>query len=341
MAVQDLKESPPSGQKTVLLFWAQWHEGSAGAMTQLLTALEGAAQDVRLARVEAESVPTLSKQYKVTMVPTFIMLDEAGTVVETLEGVEDSAEVTRAVMRLQTRTPASNTTAATANKEENAEEKRTEKELLTKRLDRLIGSSEVMLFMKGNPSASRCGFSRQAVELLEEEKIPFGSFDILSDEEVRQGLKKHSNWPTYPQLYAKGELVGGLDILKEMKEDGGTLREQLEITAVEEPPMPLNDRLKQLTNRSTVMLFMKGLPSAPRCGFSRQMVEILNEQKVSYDAFDILQDEQVRQGLKDYSDWPTYPQLYVSGDLVGGLDIVKEMKDDGSLSEVLAPATSS
>ena len=73
-----------------------------------------------------------------------------------------------------------------------------------------------MLFMKGIPTAPRCGFSRQAVELLETHKVPFGSFDILSDDTVRQGLKKHSNWPTYPQIYVHGELIGGLDILKEI-----------------------------------------------------------------------------------------------------------------------------
>ena len=61
------------------------------------------------------------------------------------------------------------------------------------------------------------------------------------------------------------------------------------------------------------------LPSAPRCGFSRQIVEMLDEEGASYDSFNILEDEEVRQGLKTYSDWPTYPQLYVDGDLIGGL----------------------
>lgn len=83
------------------------------------------------------------------------------------------------------------------------------------------------------------------------------------------------------------------------------------------------------------MLFMKGIPSSPKCGFSRQIVEILDSYNVSYDAFNILEDEEVRQGLKEYSDWPTYPQLYVEGDLVGGLDIVKEMEDGGDLKELL------
>ena len=117
----------------------------------------------------------------------------------------------------------------------------------------------------------------------------------------------------------------------------GPLKEQWEIddnaTASDEPP--LEDRLKKLVNRHKVMLFMKGLPSAPQCGFSRQIVEILDESSVPYDAFNILGDEEVRQGLKDFSDWPTYPQLYVNGDLVGGLDIVKELKESNELDEML------
>jgi Grx4 family monothiol glutaredoxin len=80
---------------------------------------------------------------------------------------------------------------------------------------------------------------------------------------------------------------------------------------------------------------MKGLPSAPKCGFSRQICELLNETGVAYDSFNILEDDEVRQGLKKYSDWPTYPQLYVNGELVGGLDICKEMADSGDLQDLL------
>ena len=187
-----------------------------------------------------------------------------------------------------------------------------------------------MLFMKGTPDAPRCGFSRKAVELLRKEGIAFGTFDILTDDTVRQGLKEHSDWPTYPQLYAKGELIGGLDILQEMTQDEGgeSLQEQLGIETIQ-------DRLKKLIRRHKIMLFMKGLPSAPRCGFSRQMVEILDKEGVSYDSFNILEDNDVRQGLKKLSDWPTYPQLYVDGDLVGGLDIAKELAESGELSDLL------
>lgn len=85
---------------------------------------------------------------------------------------------------------------------------------------KLINSNPIMLFMKGTPEAPRCGFSRKVVNALVAEGLQFGSFDILTDDIVRQGLKTYSNWPTYPQLYVKGELLGGCDIILEMKENG-------------------------------------------------------------------------------------------------------------------------
>lgn len=103
----------------------------------------------------------------------------------------------------------------------------------------------------------------------------------------------------------------------------------------ENKPEKLEDRLAALINKSKIMIFMKGDRNAPRCGFSKQLIQIMNECGVTYETFDILSDEEVRQGLKTYSDWPTYPQVYVNGELQGGLDIIKEMKASGELMGVL------
>lgn len=96
----------------------------------------------------------------------------------------------------------------------------------------------------------------------------------------------------------------------------------------EESPEALNERLNKLTKASPVMLFMKGSPSSPQCGFSRQLVAILREHEVRFGFFDILKDDSVRLGLKAFSDWPTFPQLYVNGEFQGGLDIIKESIDE-------------
>lgn len=77
-----------------------------------------------------------------------------------------------------------------------------------------------LLTLQGNPDAPRCGFSQKVVSALQSIQVPFKTFDILSDEEVRQGLKEYSQWPTYPQLYVKGELLGGCDVILEMQQEG-------------------------------------------------------------------------------------------------------------------------
>lgn len=211
---------------------------------------------------------------------------------------------------------------------------------LTARLNALTSSSPVVLFMKGSPAAAACGFSERMVSLLESHAIGFTSFDILSDREVREGLKALHNWPTYPQLYVHGKLVGGLDVVKEMAEEAGAppLHVQLGVPKKE----ALQDKLARLVSQTPIVLFMKGNPAEPRCGFSARAVELLRTAGVPLDAgnttfssFDILSDDAVRQGLKEYSNWPTYPQLYVSGKLVGGLDIMKEMADEGELAAAL------
>jgi len=85
-----------------------------------------------------------------------------------------------------------------------------------------------------------------------------------------------------------------------------------------------------------VVLFMKGTPEQPRCGFSSLVVQVLDHLGVDYVGVDVLQDEELRQGIKAYSDWPTIPQLYVKGEFIGGSDIVREMFQSGELKTALA-----
>jgi monothiol glutaredoxin len=91
---------------------------------------------------------------------------------------------------------------------------------LNTRITNLIGSSDVFLFMKGNPDAPQCGFSANVIGMLNAMNSTFKTFDILSDMDIRQGVKEYANWPTFPQLYVKGKLIGGNDIIMEMYEDG-------------------------------------------------------------------------------------------------------------------------
>jgi monothiol glutaredoxin len=97
----------------------------------------------------------------------------------------------------------------------------------------------------------------------------------------------------------------------------------------------VRNRIESLVKTSKVMLFMKGTKQFPACGFSNTVVQILKQEGVPFDTFNILGDPEVRQGLKEYSSWPTYPQLYVDGKFVGGCDIVSEMHQAGELAGLL------
>ncbi len=95
-------------------------------------------------------------------------------------------------------------------------------------------------------------------------------------------------------------------------------------------------RIENLLHGNKVMLFMKGTKQFPACGFSNAVVQILKKEGVAFETFNILADPELRQGLKEYSNWPTYPQLYVNGKFVGGCDIVTEMHQSGELARELS-----
>ena len=95
-------------------------------------------------------------------------------------------------------------------------------------------------------------------------------------------------------------------------------------------------RIDALVKANPVVLFMKGSPLFPQCGFSSRAVAILNHLEVEFDSVDVLQDQAIRQAIKGYSDWPTIPQLYANGEFVGGSDIMMEMYESGELADLFA-----
>lgn len=97
----------------------------------------------------------------------------------------------------------------------------------------------------------------------------------------------------------------------------------------------VNERIGDIVAANDVVLFMKGTPLFPQCGFSSRAIAILDHLGVAYDSVDVLQDQEIRQGIKGYSDWPTIPQLYVKGEFLGGSDIMTEMYEAGELQAML------
>ncbi len=99
-----------------------------------------------------------------------------------------------------------------------------------------------------------------------------------------------------------------------------------------------HSRIAEIVNGNDVVLFMKGTPLFPQCGFSSRAIAILDHLGVAYESVDVLQDQDIRQGIKSYSDWPTIPQLYVKGEFVGGSDIMMEMYEAGELQQLVTEA---
>ena len=99
--------------------------------------------------------------------------------------------------------------------------------------------------------------------------------------------------------------------------------------------MDVNARIEEQLNSNDILLYMKGTPDFPQCGFSSQAVAALNAIGKPYAFVNIFEDQEIREGLKEYSNWPTFPQLYVNGELVGGCDIVLEMYHSGELQGLL------
>src|ERR1043165_3237654 len=97
----------------------------------------------------------------------------------------------------------------------------------------------------------------------------------------------------------------------------------------------VRDRIDEIVKKSDIVLFMKGTALFPQCGFSSRAVAILDHLGVAFETVDVLQDPEIRQGIKDYSDWPTVPQLYVKGEFVGGSDIMMEMFEAGELERLI------
>ena len=99
--------------------------------------------------------------------------------------------------------------------------------------------------------------------------------------------------------------------------------------------MDIKNEIKKLIDTNDVCLFMKGVPDAPQCGFSMTVSNILKHLNVNFKGVNVLDDQNLRQGIKEFSDWPTIPQLYIKGEFIGGCDIVKEMFENGELKSLL------
>ena len=354
----------------VLLCGASWDESSTqgGAMDALLLVLQSQHSALRFARIDVDTDATcaLTEQLGLTLVPTTLFIREKGEV-ERVEGpsVEAITRRVEALSKVSTATGAALPSPSALPPSIVA---------LRARVTALVSAYPVMLFIKGTPSEPRCKFSRRLLEIMGEAGIAYGSFDVLSDESVRQGLKDLSQWPTYPQVFVHGKLVGGIDIVQELKESGEfattfpppTLKPTLPSAAppagataaaaaaaagsapasasssasASAPPTDpaaaafvdaaAHARTLVIIRSSPLVLFMKGTPDAPACGFSEKAVGVLRGAGLPhFKAIDVLSDPGVRGAVKALFDWPTFPMCVANGVFVGGVEVLSGMVEQG------------
>ncbi|KAJ2782491.1 glutaredoxin [Coemansia javaensis] len=206
-----------SDQEAVLFFWADWAEQCA-QVDAVISDLALKYAKTQFFKIEAERFEDISEAYEISAVPTVVVAKKA-----TIIGRVDGVNVPQLVQQIAATCGAANgiSAAAAAGAAATAAASPADyKQDLNTRLKGLIERAPVMVFIKGTAAQPRCGFSKKIVGLLNERGIKYGYFDILTDDQVRQGLKEYSDWPTYPQLYIGGELVGGLDIVDELIASG-------------------------------------------------------------------------------------------------------------------------
>lgn len=306
--LQSLITNESNENVVAAVFIAQWHE-PCKLVVEALEELTESWEKLRIAIVDVDHVGTagLKEACSVQKIPTVVFFVGLAEVLR-----YEDAEIPALVENVE----------RVCNERESLLASQQEK-VITE-IKSVLSSGDMVIFIKGTPEKPQCKFTRKLLTLLE--GYEYKSYNILTNSILRESLKKYSNWPTYPQIYIKSEFLGGLDIVEQLIN---------EHTFHEMTGQPLEDRLKRLISKEKVVLFIKGTPDNPYCGFSSRMVDLLNELKVKYFSFNIFQDSTVREGLKVFSAWPTYPQLYINGELIGGIDIVTEMISSGEFANLL------
>ncbi|KAF9650208.1 glutaredoxin [Thelephora ganbajun] len=205
---------------SLINFWAPWANPCV-QMNIFVEKLSKKYPQALVLQVEADEQADIAESFDVEAVPTFLIL-QGHTLLQRISGA-DAKKLTESMERFVKPTPLVDPLSSTEKLpagDLQAPADEAEKEKLNARLKVLMEQDMVMLFMKGTPDAPRCGFSRKIVNLLRDQDVKYSSFDILSDESVRSGLKVYNDWPTFPQLIVKGEFVGGLDVVQEMVDSG-------------------------------------------------------------------------------------------------------------------------
>ena len=205
-----------------------------------------------------------------------------------------------------------------------------------------MNQSVVVLFMKGTPEKPYDGYQAQAIEMLDSMKLKYSCFDVVVESDVRELLKEHSRWNAFPQLFIHGKFAGGLNFIVENVTSG----RMTHLVPTTEIMLPLREKIQRLMNKGTYMVFMNGRPLYPTCQNSRLMMDLFRNHypwvldnpkkpELALEHFDLSKEKEVQLMLFQCAKYAEVPQFYCDGKLVGGLELLEEMHEQGELLSIL------
>ena len=201
--------------------------------------------------------------------------------------------------------------------------------VMEERLDGLVNAAPVFLFLHGEPTEPREADARDLIQLFREAGVGFSCFDLLGSPEVEPAIRARSGVIEGSILYVEGALF---PVAEALALDSEALRLRMpESTRGMTEQEAVHEHCLELANSAHVVVFMKGTVEEPKCGFSNKMLTLLMSRGVKFGTVNILIEPLVRAEMKEISKWKTYPQLYVEGKFVGGLDVAKALDEEGEL----------
>jgi monothiol glutaredoxin len=204
---------------------------------------------------------------------------------------------------------------------------------MQERLDRLVAAAPVFAFVVGSPLEPTSDESKALVAQLRALGVLFSAFDMAPAPELAAAVQ--ARWGAQVGEASRALLFVERQVFPNWRDGAALMRAVPEASKGMTEAEALHEHCVELTRSAPVVVFMKGNVERPRCGFSNQMLTLLMGRGVTFATVDILADEQVRTYMKTLSAWPTFPQLYVGGKFVGGLDVAKELDAEGELAAMI------
>ncbi|EAR88740.1 monothiol glutaredoxin-S11 protein (macronuclear) [Tetrahymena thermophila SB210] len=302
------------GKMVVIAFYADWNEHSLNYIDQLESLIDiSPFPDVVFAKCDAEKVPQVADKFQVTCIPTVIVTETRRQLIQKFENVAPALLIEEL-------------TTANEQFKINFEDER--KKMYAK-IDGLLSKPGIIAFITGTPNEPECGFTRQLVEVFQNLQVRFDYYNTEADMAMLQFIRHYSKWPTFPQVFFNGKLIGGLDVVREHIAKG-----TLEIPPESRISNP-ETRLENILNENKAILFLEGKPNEENHNQeSKKAVELLQQTGIKFTTFDLTIDSHLKEYLQNkYS--KQLPVFFANSNFVGNLTTLQELSAKGDLLQTV------